>query len=199
MYTWTPKYQIVADRVAGMTGTLVDVGARDRVLHQYLRPNELQYLSCDVVPGHDFCWDLEKPIEMTDNAFEVVGALDVLEYVENLHAGFRELLRIVRRKVFISLPNMTCLSFRLHFLRYGRLSGKYSLLPEPQSDRHRWLTSYPQVCALVQHVAQAAKCDVQRYDILLGYSRWQDLFAWLPLPASLRTYTVLFEITKPVP
>ncbi len=198
MYTLTSKYQVVADRIAGMTGTLVDIGARDRVLQQYIRANELQYLSSDVVSGHDYCWDLEKPIEASDNAFDIVVALDVLEHVEHIHAALRELVRIARNKLFISLPNLTCLSFRLHFLRYGQLSGKYSLLPEYQGDRHRWLTSYPQVCALVQRISRAVPCDIQQYNILLGYGRWQDLFSRLPLPASLRTYAVLFELTKPI-
>lgn len=196
MFTQASKYQIVANSIADMTGTLVDVGARDRVVRQYIQASKLQYLSSDVVPGHDLCWDLEKSLEVPDNSFEVVVALDVLEHVEMIHDALRELLRIAKEKLFISLPNMTCLSFRLHFFRYGQLSGKYALLPAHQGDRHRWLTSYPQVCAFVQHIAQTARCDVQQYDILYGYGRWQPLISYLPLPAALRTYTMLFEITK---
>lgn len=197
MFTRASKYQIVANRIAEMTGTLVDVGARDRVLRQYIQIDRLQYLSSDVVPGHDYCWDLEKPLEVPSHSFEVVVALDVLEHVEMIHDALRELLRIAKKKLFISLPNMTCLSSRLHYFRYGQLSGKYSLLPAHQGDRHRWLTSYPQVCAFVQHITQTARCDVQQYDILEGYSRWQPLISNLPLPAALRTYMILFEITKP--
>lgn len=196
MFTQASKYQIVANRTAEMTGTLVDVGARDTVLCLYIQAGRLQYLSSDVVPGHDLCWDLEKPLEAPSNSFEVVVALDVLEHVEMIHDALRELLRIAKEKLFVSLPNMTCLSFRLHFFRYGQLSGKYVLFPEYQGDRHRWLTSYPQVCAFVQHIARTARCDVQQYDILKGYSRWQPLISNLPLPAALRTYTMLFEITK---
>ncbi|MEM4204978.1 MAG: methionine biosynthesis protein MetW [Candidatus Methanomethylicaceae archaeon] len=190
------EYQIVAERTANMSGTLVDVGARDKVLYQYIQGGGLRYLSSDIVPGHDFCWDLEKPLEVPDNSFEVVVALDVLERVERIHDAFYELIRIAKGKLFVSFPNMTCLSFRLRFFRYGQLSGKHALLPIPQSDRHRWLTSYPQVWEFVQHVAQTARCSVQRYDILQGYSRWQHLISYLPLSAALRTYTMLFEITK---
>lgn len=197
MFTRASKYQIVAKSTANMTGTLVDVGARDRVLRQYIQAGKLHYLSSDIAPGHDFCWNLEKPLEVPDNSFEVVVALDVLEHVERIHNAFRELLRIAKEKLFVSFPNMTCLSFRLHFFRYGQFSGKYALPPVPQGDRHRWLTSYPQVCVLVQHIAQTARCDVQQYDILQGYNRWQPLISYLPLPAALRTYTMLFEITKP--
>jgi len=196
MFTWASKYQIVAECIANMSGILVDVGARDRVLRQHLQASKLQYLSSDIVPGHDFRWDLEKPLDVPDNSFEVVVALDVLEHIERIHDAFRELIRITKEKLFVSFPNMTCLSFRLHFFRYGQLSGKYTLPTVPQDDRHRWLTSYPQVCTFVQHVVQTARCDVQRYDILQGYSRWQPLISYLPLPAALRTYTILFEITK---
>lgn len=197
MYTWTAKYEIVMRRVANMTGTLIDVGARDRTLSQYLKSDQLRYMSADVASGHTYQWDIEKPIDMSDNAFDVVVALDVLEHVENCHMAFRELLRITRQKLFISLPNMTGLSFRLHFLRRGELSGKYTLQPEYRGDRHRWLTSYPQVARVVNHLAHSERCEVQQYDILLGYGRWHSLFARFPLPAKLRTYTLLFEITKP--
>ena len=198
MFTRVSKYQIVANNIVNMAGTLVDVGARDRVLCQYIQASALQYLSSDITPGHDFYWDLEKRLEVPDNSFEVVVALDVLEHVEMIHDALRELLRIDKKKLFISLPNMTCLSFRLHFFRYGQLSGKYTLPPAHQGDRHRWLTSYPQVCAFVKRIAQTARCSVRQYNILEGYSRWQTLISNLPLPAALRTYTILFEITKPI-
>lgn len=196
MFTRISKYEIVGQQVAGLTGTLVDVGARDRILKEYLHAG-LNYLSSDIVPGHDLQWDLEEPINASDSAYDVVAALDVLEHLEHIHCAFLELLRIARQKLFVSLPNMTCLSLRLQFLRTGHLGGKYDLLPEYQGDRHRWLTSYPQVCALINHYAQIAGCIVTQYDILTGYSRWHELISRLPFPGALRAYTVLFEITKP--
>jgi len=191
------KYALVARRTAGLAGRLVDVGARDRVLRQYLAGSQLEYFSTDLGPGHDFTWDLERPLPAADQAFDVVVALDVLEHVEGLHQALQELLRIARRKVFISLPNMTELTFRLHFLRYGQLSAKYALLPDHQGDRHRWLTSYRQIGACVRGIAARAQCSVQEFDLLAGYGPGRRLLARLPLPAALRTYTVLFEITKP--
>lgn len=197
MITRTSKYEIVGQRTAKLSGKLVDVGARDRVLQQYLRSDQLKYLSADIVPGHDLCWNLEKPLDYPDNTFEVVVALDVLEHVEYIHCALGELLRVAKLKLFISLPNMTCLSLRWHFVWHGWLSGKYALLPDYQGDRHRWLISYPQACALVKHVAQSARCVVQQYDIVAGYDRTQALISRLPFPPELRTYTMLFEIIKP--
>ncbi len=195
MLTRRSKYQIVGQQVAGLRGTLVDVGARDRVLQDYLPPG-LDYLSADVSPGHDFLWNLEEPIGAPADAYDVVVALDVLEHLERIHQAYRELLRITRHKLFVSLPNMTCLSLRLQFFATGYLGGKYDLLPEHQGDRHRWLTSYRQICAFVNRHARSADCTVAQYDILTGYSRLHELISRLPLPADLRAYTVLFEITK---
>jgi len=189
------KYEIVGQQVAGLTGTLVDVGARDRILQGYLHPG-LDYLSSDIVPGHDLQWDLEKPVNVPDNSYDIVVALDVLEHLERIHQAYLDVLRIARQKLFVSLPNMTCLSSRLQFLRTGQLGSKYELLPERQADRHRWVTSYSQICAFIQHHAQAAGCTVAQYDILVGYSRLHELISHLPLSAALRAYRVLFEITK---
>ena len=195
MFTRLSKYQIVGQQVAGLTGTLVDVGARDRILKEYVHSG-LNYLSSDIVPDHDLQWDLEEPINVPDNAYDIVVALDVLEHLEHIHQAYLEVLRIARQKLFVSLPNMTCLSLRLQFFRTGHLGGKYDLLPEYQGDRHRWVTSYLQICAFIHYHAQAAGGTVVRYDILTGYSRPHELISRLPLPAALRAYTVLFEITK---
>jgi len=195
VFTRRSKYQIVGQQVAGLTGTLVDVGARDRVLQGYLPPG-LGYLSADVSAGHDFLWNLEEPVGAPADAYDVVVALDVLEHLEQIHQAYRELLRIARHKLFVSLPNMTCLSLRLQFFTTGYLGGKYDLLPAHQGDRHRWLTSYRQIRVFIDHHARLAGCTVMQYDILTGYSRLHELLSRLPLPANLRAYTVLFEITK---
>jgi len=74
-----------------------------------------------------------------------VAALDVLEHVEAAHAAFGELMRLARRMVFISLPNMNSLKYRARYLFAGRLNGKYFLLPKHQGDRHRWLPVYADI------------------------------------------------------
>ena len=195
MLTWQSKYQLVGQQLDGVSGTLVDVGARDRVLQQYL-PSSLNYLSADIVAGHDFLWNLEEPLNVEDNSYDVVVALDVLEHLENIHQAYQELLRVMRWKLFVSLPNMTCLSWRFLFLKKGYLSGKYDLLPQHQGDRHRWLTSYLQICEFINYHAQAVNAVVKRYDIVAGYDQYHNFIARLPLPLRLRTYTLLFEVTK---
>lgn len=195
MLTWQSKYQLVGQQVASLSGTLVDVGARDRILQGFI-PSHLKYLSADIIAGHDLLWNLEEPLPVADSSYDVVVALDVLEHLENIHQAYREMLRVARYKLFVSLPNMTCFSWRLLFFKKGYLSGKYDLLPNHQGDRHRWLTSYPQVCHFINHHAQAVNASVKQYDIVAGYDRYHNLLARFPLPLSLRTYTILFEITR---
>lgn len=197
MYTRLNRFELVASMLKNETGTMVDVGARDRILKKYLS-NNIQYASADFDPGHDFRWDLESPIDQPDKAFDYVVSLDVLEHVEGIHAALKDLIRIARRKVFISLPNMSFLGFRLTYLLEGRISDKYSLLEAHQGDRHRWLTVYPEMEKLVRHVAgKECNCSVTGYNVLNGYTRLEKLISRLPLPPSLRTYVVVYEITKP--
>ncbi len=196
VYARRLKYELVGDRVRDMSGILVDVGARDRILERYLESRDLRYLSADVSKGHDLLWNLEKPLDCADLAFDVVVALDVLEHVDRFHAAFDELLRVTRAKLIVSLPNMTNLAFRLRFLWRGHLGGKYSLLPEPQADRHRWLTHYDDVRAFMLDRAQSPGISIRQFNILWGYTRLEKLVSRLPLPAGLRTYSMMFEVTR---
>jgi hypothetical protein len=196
MYTRLNRFEMVASLLKDASGTLADVGARDRILKKYL-PASLQYKSADFDPGHDYRWNLENPIDCPDGSFDFVVALDVLEHVENIHAALKELIRLTRRRLFISLPNMSFLSFRINFLMNGEIGRKYSLLPAHQGDRHRWLTVYPQMNAFIAEVAEKqCGCTVKRIHILDGYTRLDKIAARLPLPPQLRTYIVLYEITK---
>ena len=197
---FTRKYEIVGTCTEDCQGTLLDLGARDRVLRSHLHSG-LQYQSVDQCPGHDFQWDLEQPLECPDDAFDIVVALDVLEHLEHIHTAFDEMLRIARSRVYISLPNMGCLSFRVHFLRYGRLAAKYALLPDHQGDRHRWLTSYAQMTTFVHELSRRSGWSVRQFDVAgdqAVYGRWFHLVRWLPLSPAAKTHTTVFEICKTI-
>lgn len=138
------RYRIAASLLAGESGSLLDIGARDRRLRAYLDPERLQYVAADTVAGLDHQIDLERPLALADRTFDHVVALDVLEHLENLQDGFHRLARLARRSLVISLPNMASARHRLSFLLGGRLAtGKYDLLPQHQGDRHRWVTTIP--------------------------------------------------------
>jgi hypothetical protein len=190
------KYQLVGDRVRGQPGTLLDVGARDRILRPHLPAAGLRYLSADFGPGHDFHWDLEQPLPAADDAYEFVAALDVLEHVEHFQAAYHELLRITRQRLFVSLPNLTHLSHRLRFFFTGRMGEKYRLPPEHPGDRHRWLTHYADLVTFMEYQARTAGVTVRQFNWIPGYAPLDRLISYLPLPPGLKAYTLLFEITK---
>ncbi len=193
------KYRIVARRTRILSGRLLDVGARDCVLKQFLLSPDIEYLSADITTGHDYQIDLEEPLAIDDNAFDVVVCLDVLEHLEHPHRALVELIRVARSSVFVSLPNMACFSFRMNFLLRGELSGKYALNEYYQADRHRWLPTYDQSRDFVQKIASQAGCSVRQYDVYespLNYGKQRFLGLHFLFPPKLRTYTQLFEINK---
>lgn len=182
------KYRIVARILENASGSLLDVGARDRVLEKFLSSEQIVYYSADVSSGHDFQFDLNRKIPIADKEFDYVVALDVLEHVENIHHAFRELARITKKKLIIALPNMATISKRWSFFWKGRLgTAKYDLLPEHQGDRHRWFTVYPQINSFVEKSSLAAGFSlVEIYEELEKYRLIGKLFAqlarmeWLP-------------------
>lgn len=146
-----PKYQVVAQYLQGKQGSVLDIGARDRVLLKYLGDTKLDYKSADLGEGHDYNIDLENPIKIEDRTFDYMVCLDVLEHLENIHACFDELCRVTKKDVFIALPCMSSLSKRLSFLFTGKLgTDKYELKAEHQGDRHRWLTVYDENISMIE-------------------------------------------------
>lgn len=197
-YTREDKYRLAAGFIEAAAGTVVDVGARDRILQGYLSAG-LKYCSADITGHHDFTWDLELPIPSDDRSFDYVVALDVLEHIDHLHEALRELLRIARRSLLITLPNFSCLSYRLSFLSRGTFAGtdKYSLFKTPAEDRHRWLTVYAEIVPYLHQVAREHRCSMHQRNILCGTNTFFDRLArYLPLPAALRTHTVFAVMQK---
>ena len=132
--------------------SLVDLGCRTMDLKPLLRGCEA-YLGTDMMPGDNVVQcDLEQGLpQFEENSQDVVVALDVLEHLENCHLILSEMLRVARKTVYISLPNMYYLSFRLRFMLKGNLSGKYSFPKDPILDRHRWVLSYNEAVNFIDH------------------------------------------------
>lgn len=156
-FTRKDKYATVAGLLRGQAGTLLDVGARDRILSRLLDLNAITYLSADLGSGHDYQINLEETLSLPELNFDYVVALDVLEHIEHIHRAFHELARLARKRFIIALPNVASLPRRWLFLWRGNLgTGKYDLLPEHQGDRHRWLTVYSEINAFVRVNAERA-------------------------------------------
>ena len=125
--------------------SLLDAGCRDMTLKPLLNGCK-EYYGGDLVEtdGVLEC-NLEKPLLFEDNSFDVVVALDVLEHLNDPHGAFQELLRVAKRSLIISLPNMYYIKFRLNFLLGNGISGKYRFPADPIVDRHRWIMSFSEI------------------------------------------------------
>lgn len=125
--------------------SLLDIGCRTMALKPLLRSCK-HYYGTDLTPGKDiFVCNLEDGLGFAeDKSFDIVCALDVLEHLEHAHHALSEALRVSRRAVIVTLPNMYHWTYRLRYLRGKVLSNKYSFPSSPIIDRHRWITDYNQ-------------------------------------------------------
>ena len=122
---------------------LLDLGCRTMALKPLLKGCKEYYGTDFVADVGVIPCDLEDGLTgFEDSSFDVVVALDVLEHLENAHLLLQEALRVTKRRLIVSLPNMYYLKFRWNFLLGNGVSGKYSFPPSPIRDRHRWLLSY---------------------------------------------------------
>ena len=106
-------------------------------------------------------------------------------------------MRIARKSVLISLPNLYYIEFRWRFLRGNGISGKYSFPSKPIIDRHRWILSYDEAVAFIMENTKGHNVDCEIILPARGRTKpiaeptekwlvkqWPNLFA----------YGVLFEI-----
>jgi hypothetical protein len=125
-------------------GSILDVGCRSKGLKQVLleQNGNVNYCGLDLYPPADLIGNLEVGLPFDDSSFDTVTALDVLEHIEEIHNAFKELCRVSRKYILVTLPNAYEVKSRIKFL-FGRpLSGKHGLPVRPPQDRHRWLFSF---------------------------------------------------------
>jgi ubiquinone/menaquinone biosynthesis C-methylase UbiE len=100
-----------------------------------------------------FDWEKER-LPYTDNQFNVVVCLDTLECINDFYAALEDLIRVVRRRVIISLPNCWRKVFK-QMLKGSGAQASYGLPPEWPMDRHKWFINSEEVEDLFFY--QAAK------------------------------------------
>ena len=158
-----------------------------------------KYCGTDLIPGDGvLAIDLEQPLPIEDDNFDIAVALDVLEHLDNPHRALQELYRVARKTVLISLPNIYYFSFRWRFMLGRGLSGKYRFPPTPIVDRHRWVLSCDEAMAFIYKNSKKFKVEHELLTPVRGRTRliakpiesllaasWPNLFA----------YGVLFEVT----
>jgi SAM-dependent methyltransferase len=138
-----------------ISGSVINIGGGgEKHFLKFIQPKE--YLELDISGRPDIKADLDHdfPLPIEDNRFDTVICTDVLEHLDELHRVFRELLRISRRYVIISVPN--ALTEIRHYLRRRKYVGDagragedvgfhtkfYGLPAKKPADRHRWFFSY---------------------------------------------------------
>ena len=126
------------------TNTILNIGGGQK---RYLQESSYNVTEIDIEGDNDLNIDLDKikKIPLNDESFDTVISLDVLEHLENFHLIFKEMLRLSKKNVIISLPN----SFRNIFdvllnnqrhdvLNHGFYNKFYGLPIQKPLDRHRW-------------------------------------------------------------
>jgi hypothetical protein len=149
------RWWVICQLVGDDTGSVLDVGCRDRALAQHLPPSS-HYVGLDLGPPADVIATADGPLPFDDDSFETVVLADVLEHLNDPHTALDEAMRVARSAVVVLLPNMYTLYYRLRFVT-GRLPGdKYAFGAERPRDRHRWLPSFEEAAQFTRRRADAA-------------------------------------------
>jgi ubiquinone/menaquinone biosynthesis C-methylase UbiE len=127
--------------------------------------------------------NLEEGIPLPDDSFDIVVALDVVEHLEQAHFIVQDMMRVARKGIIVSLPNMYYWSFRWNFLRGRGVSGKYTFPPTPPVDRHRWILSYEESVEFMRGVT--GKVEIETYKVMPKRGRLKYL---MPLELCLANH-----------
>jgi SAM-dependent methyltransferase len=164
------KFQGIVEAFPGVwDGLILDVGCRSENLSHVLPKGT--YRGLDLYPPADVIGNLGKGLPFKDISFDTVVALDVLEHTDDIYEAFRELCRITRRYVVITLPNAFEIRSRLKFLFGQQLSGKYGLPLDPPADRHRWLFSFQEAMDFTHAFGHQCAFAVKAEGCIIGPRR----------------------------
>lgn len=124
-----------------LSGRILDVGCDRAILREFVGAE--RYTGIDRSEEADIRHDLQSggPLPFDDSTFDVVVCTDVLEHLDNLHDVFKEIVRVGKKRLLISLPN----NWNAARMRLERGHGSfkhYGLPLDPPADRHRWFFSY---------------------------------------------------------
>lgn len=120
-----------------LTESVLDVGCFEAPLRKILQ--SVSYTGIDIAGQPDLTVNLEniEHLPFTDNEFQCVICIDVLEHLENLHTMFAELVRVSNKYILVSLPN--CWSDARRPVGRGKGSFSHYGLPlHKPEDRHKW-------------------------------------------------------------
>ena len=155
---------------------VLDVGSRDGQLERAMRSCgcTASYAGVDLAGRPGVRADLDAGLPFREGSFDVVVALDVLEHIEGIHGGIRELARVSRGVVIVSLPNLYDVKYRVAHALGRPLSGKYGLPAAPVGDRHRWFFSLTEARGFVRAFCEGSGTRLAHEAGLVGpwRARW---------------------------
>jgi len=151
-------------------GSVLDVGCRNRKLKELL-PQEIAYFGMDISAQADIIGNLDNGLPFHNNSFNVVVAFDILEHTNDIHFSFCELCRVTKRYLYITLPNMFDVKFRINLLFGNKISKKYGLPPDISRDRHRWFFSLYNAQHFIFTMANQKNMNIIKEGCLTGPHR----------------------------
>lgn len=124
--------------------SILDVGCDDNFLKQVYGD---KVFGIDIGGKPDQVVDLEKESLrfLADKSYDVSICTEVLEHIDNLHEVFKDIQRVTKRYMIISIPNSISYH-RLNKIYKTHRTGKFYGLPlEKPVDRHKWYFSYREI------------------------------------------------------
>lgn len=105
-----PRYRQIVELTP--VGSVLDFGCGRGMLGRMLQEKGCEVTGCDIAAGmHSYYpmrkLDLNEPTDFGDNEFDAVVASDVLEHLQKPEAALKEMQRLARKAVIISVPNST--------------------------------------------------------------------------------------------
>lgn len=167
-------------------GTLADLGAGQGALSVWARDAGFQTTAIDFNEGNfvadsiNFVQaDLNKPLPIPDDSFDVVAALEVIEHLENSYALLREITRILKPGGYavVSTPNESCLAARLSYLSSGFYSDAAYVMrvPGPGDFYNPHVNCLP--LPTLEYAWRRAGLKMEKFEV----SRYRPL-AWMLWP-----------------
>lgn len=160
-----------------LKGSILDVGADAMYLKSKVEKGGGQYTGIGFGDAVDLEIDLDhSSLPFDDKSFDTVACFDVLEHLEKIHFVFKEICRVSKKHVIISLPNC----YRAFFLMLKNRDYSpgvhikfYGLPSVPPDDRHRWFFSIPEARAFLEYNAEKQgyrilQMDCENEDKALG-------------------------------
>ncbi len=167
---------------AQLQGKILDVGSRHNTLRDVLK-KDARLIDKHNPALPDFDWETGV-LPFSDDTFDTVVCLDTLEHIDQLHFALRDLARVSKRYIIVSLPNCWRTAAR-EVLSARSRSASYGLPPESPHDRHKWYFNSEDIEDFMFYNAQRLGLNVLSICFHAPRRKW--------------THTLLHVLTRALP